>query len=102
MNKKKRRQSAGGREAGIATIRDVANRAGVSGATVSHVINSSRIVLPETREKVLAAVAELAYRPHSIARSLRSSKTGTIGVIISDITNPFFADLVRGIEHALA
>jgi LacI family transcriptional regulator len=102
MNKKKRRRSADSREAGIATIRDVANRAGVSGATVSHVINSSRTVLPETREKVLAAVAELAYRPHSIARSLRSSKTGTIGVIISDITNPFFADLVRGIEHALA
>lgn len=101
MNKKKRRRSAGGREAGTATIQDVANRAGVSGATVSHVINNSRTVLPETRERVLAAVAELAYRPHSIARSLRSSKTGTIGVIISDITNPFFADLVRGIEHAL-
>jgi LacI family transcriptional regulator len=85
----------------MTTIRDVAARAGVSVATVSHVVNESRTVSPDTKERVLAAVAELRYRPHGVARSLRRSKTGTIGVIISDITNPFFADLVRGIEHAI-
>lgn len=85
----------------MTTIRDVASRAGVSVATVSHVVNESRTVSPDTKERVLAAIAELRYRPHGVARSLRRSKTGTIGVIISDITNPFFADLVRGIEHAI-
>lgn len=89
------------RAGGMTTIRDVAQRAGVSVATVSHVVNESRIVSPDTKERVLAAIAELRYRPHGVARSLRRSKTGTIGVIISDITNPFFADLVRGIEHAI-
>jgi LacI family transcriptional regulator len=86
---------------GMTTIRDVASRAGVSVATVSHVVNSSRTVSPDTKERVIAAIAELRYQPHGVARSLRRSKTGTIGVIISDITNPFFADLVRGIEHAI-
>lgn len=85
----------------MTTIRDVAARAGVSVATVSHVVNASRTVSPDTKARVLSAIAELRYRPHGIARSLRRSKTGTIGVIISDITNPFFADLVRGIEHAI-
>lgn len=85
----------------MATIKDVAERAKVSVATVSHVINETRHVTPDTRERVLAAIAELRYSRHGIARSLRRSKTGTIGVIISDITNPFFADLVRGIENAI-
>lgn len=85
----------------MATIRDVARRAKVSVATVSHVINESRNVTPETKKRVLGAVAELRYSRDGIARSLRRSKTGTIGVIISDITNPFFADLVRGIEAAI-
>ncbi len=82
----------------MATIRDVAQRAQVSVATVSHVINDSRYVSPETKERVQSAIAELNYRRDGIARSLRRSETGTIGVIISDITNPFFADLVKGIE----
>jgi LacI family transcriptional regulator len=85
----------------MANIHDVARRAGVSVATVSHVINESRFVSPATRKKVLAAVAALNYRRDGIARSLRRSKTGTIGVLISDITNPFFSDLVRGIEDAI-
>lgn len=82
----------------MATIRDVANRAGVSVATVSHVINESRFVMPETKLRVLEAISDLRYSRDEVARSLRRSKTGTIGVIISAITNPFFADLVRGIE----
>ena len=85
----------------MANIRDVAQAAKVSVATVSHVINESRYVAPETKERVLKAVAQLKYQRDGIARSLRRSKTDTIGVIISDITNPFFADLVRGIEDAI-
>jgi LacI family transcriptional regulator len=85
----------------MATIRDVALKAGVSVATVSHVMNESRYVAPETKERVLAAIAELRYRRDGIARSLRRSKTGTIGVVISDITNPYFSDLVRGIEDSV-
>lgn len=85
----------------MATIRDVALKAGVSSATVSHVINKSRNVSDDTRERVLAAVDSLKYRRDGIARSLRVSQTSTIGLIISDISNPFFADLVRGIEDAV-
>lgn len=85
----------------MATIHDVARAAGVSSATVSHVINESRFVSPETRQKVLAAIASLNYRRDGIARSLRRSKTGTIGLVISDITNPFFSDLVRGVEDGV-
>jgi LacI family transcriptional regulator len=85
----------------MATIHDVARRAGVSSATVSHVINNSRYVSPETRERVQEAIDALRYRRDGIARSLRRARTSTIGVIISDITNPFFADLVRGIEDRI-
>ena len=85
----------------MATIRDVATRAGVSVATVSHVMNGSRSVAAETKARVLAAIAELHYRRDGIARSLRRSRTGTIGALISDITNPFFADLVKGIDDAV-
>jgi LacI family transcriptional regulator len=82
----------------MTTIRDVAARARVSTATVSHVVNNSRAVSLETKRKVKAAIKELKYRPHGIARSLRVSQTGTIAVLISDVTNPFFADFVRGVE----
>lgn len=85
----------------MATIRDVASRAGVSVATVSHVMNGSRSVAEETKARVLAAIVELDYRRDGIARSLRRNRTGTIGAIISDITNPFFADLVKGIDDAV-
>jgi LacI family transcriptional regulator len=85
----------------MATIRDVANRAGVSVATVSHVVNESRFVAEETKARVLAAISDLHYRRDGIARSLRRSQTGTIGAIISDITNPFFADLVKGIDSVV-
>src|SRR5512142_1390348 len=86
----------------MATIRDVAKMAGVSTATVSHVINKSRHVNPETRQALLAAIARLNYRPSAIARSLTTSITRTVGVLVADITNPFFAALVRGIEDRLS
>ncbi|MEW5719591.1 MAG: LacI family DNA-binding transcriptional regulator, partial [Chloroflexota bacterium] len=83
------------------TIRDVAELAGVSTATVSHVINDSHAVRPDTRRRVLAAIERLNYRPSAIARSLTTSVTRSIGVMVADITNPFFGAIVRGIEDRL-
>jgi LacI family transcriptional regulator len=85
----------------MTTIRDVARVAGVSVATVSHVINESRYVSPATRVRVVAAIEELRYRRDGVARSLRRNKTGTLGIMISDITNPYFSDLFRGVEDAV-
>lgn len=82
----------------MATIKDVAERAGVSSTTVSHTINGTRVVDPATQERVWAAVRELRYRPNSLARGLRRRQTHTIGLIIPDNANPFFADLARAIE----
>ncbi len=82
----------------MATIREVAESAGVSYATVSHVINNTRVVTQETRERVLAAMAALNYRPNALARSLRQGKTNTIGLVLPDSANPFFAEISRGIE----
>jgi len=82
----------------MATIRDVAKASGASTATVSHVLNGSRFVSAETKKRVEDAIRELKYRPHGVARSLRRHETGTMGVMISDIGNPFFADLVLGVE----
>ncbi len=81
-----------------ARISDVARRAGVSTATVSHVINGTRYVSEETRARVLAAIAELEYLPSAVARSLKTKSTGTLGVAVSDISNPYFTAIVRGIE----
>lgn len=80
------------------TIRDVAQRAGVSLKTVSRVINESKGVSRETRERVLAAIEALGYRPNALARGLRARRTYTIGVVIADITNSFYSAIVRGIE----
>lgn len=82
----------------MARIKEVAERAGVSTATVSRVINQNSSVKPHLRESVLAAIAELHYSPSRLARHLRSQSTRTIGLIISDIQNPFFTSLVRGVE----
>ena len=82
----------------MATIREVAESAGVSYATVSHVINNTRVVTQETRERVLAAMAALNYRPNALARSLRQGKTNTIGLVLPDSANPFFAEISRSIE----
>ncbi|HEC22840.1 MAG TPA: LacI family transcriptional regulator [Chloroflexi bacterium] len=80
------------------TMRDVAERAGVSVTTVSHVINETRPVSDELRTRVLAAIEELGYQPNALARSLRRKKTHTIGMILPDSANPFFAEVARSIE----
>ncbi len=85
----------------MATISEVAIRAAVSVATVSHVVNGSRYGAPETKKRVKTAIDALNYRPHGIGRSLRKSKTATIGIMISDISNQYFADVVRGVESVL-
>ncbi len=82
----------------MATIRDVAARAGVSVATVSYVINGTKPVAPETAARVRRAMEELDYHPNAVAQSLRTRTTHVIGVVVSDIANPFFAILVRGAE----
>lgn len=82
----------------MATIKDVARLAGVSFTTVSHVLNETRPVSPEARQRVLSAVEELAYVPSALARSLKSKVTGSIGLIIPNNTNPYFSELARGIE----
>jgi len=83
------------------TIKDVATRAGVSKTTVSHVINATRFVEEETRQKVLLAIQELSYRPSAAARSLTTKRTGTVGIVISDSSNPFFGELLMGVEEVL-
>jgi LacI family transcriptional regulator len=85
---------------GPATIRDVANRAGVSTATVSRVLAGVGNPRPETAEAVLNAAAELAYRPSGVARSLRMKRTRTLGLIVTDIQNPFFPELVQAADLA--
>ncbi len=82
-------------------IQDVAERAGVSTATVSHVINETRFVREETRLKVLTAIEELHYQPSAIARGLVTNSTQTIGLVISDIANPFFTAVARGVEDEI-
>ncbi len=81
-----------------ARIRDVAERAQVSTATVSHVLNGTRTVTDSTRDRVLTAIRELNYHPSAVARSLKTQSTYTLGVMVSDITNPFSTAVVRGIE----
>lgn len=85
----------------MATILDVAERAGVSPTTVSHVLNNTRHVSEGTRERVLQAIEELHYRPNILARSLRRRETQTLGILIPDNANPFFAEMVRGIEDTV-
>nr|WP_288466327.1 LacI family DNA-binding transcriptional regulator [uncultured Pseudomonas sp.] len=85
----------------MATIKDVAARAGISYTTVSHVVNGTRPVSDQVRSKVEAAIAELGYVPSGVARSLRVRATGTLGLLLPNASNPYFAELARGIEdHA--
>src|SRR5258707_7806358 len=82
------------------TLHEVARRAGVSAMTVSRVVNGRGGVDSETRQRVEEAIQALDYVPNRIARGLISQKTQTIGVIVPDIVNPFFAPVVRGAESA--
>jgi LacI family transcriptional regulator len=82
------------------TLHEVAQRAGVSAMTVSRVVNGRGRVDSETRQRVEEAIQALDYVPNRIARGLISQKTQTIGIIVPDIVNPFFAPVVRGAESA--
>ncbi|WP_334369494.1 ribose operon transcriptional repressor RbsR [Enterobacter hormaechei] len=84
----------------MATMKDVARMAGVSTSTVSHVINNDRFVSEAIREKVDAAIKELNYAPSALARSLKLNQTRTIGMLITASTNPFYSELVRGVERS--
>jgi LacI family transcriptional regulator len=84
------------------TMRDVALLAGVSTSTVSAVVNGSLYVSPERRARVERAMAALDYQPDAIARSLKTGKSEFIGIIVPDITNPFYPELIRGAEDAAA
>ncbi len=81
------------------TIKDVAQAAGVSRQTVSRAINNRNEISPETRARVLQIAKEMGYRPSSIARSLATRRTSTLGLVIPDVANPFFSEVVRGAEH---
>jgi LacI family transcriptional regulator len=81
-----------------ATIVDVAARAGVSTATVSRVLSGSGAARPATRERVIEAARDLAYHPSGVARALKRAETRTIGLVVTDIANPFFPQIVRGVE----
>ncbi len=82
------------------TIKDIAKKAGVSIATVSYVINKSRVVSPDLTSRVTAAIQEIGYYPDNNARSLKSKRTSTIGLIVPDNSNPFFAEIAKGVEDA--
>lgn len=84
----------------MATIREVARKAGVAAITVSRVINRSGYVSDETRQRVEQAIAELDYVPNVLARGLRSSRTHTLGLLVTDITNAFWTTVARGAEDA--
>jgi DNA-binding LacI/PurR family transcriptional regulator len=86
---------------GAPTIRTVAARAGVSKSLVSLVLQGSPNVRPHRREAVLKAMAELGYQPDPIARSLAERRTRTIGVVIDDLTNPWYVDLLAGLRAVL-
>ncbi len=83
----------------IPTIDDVAEAAGVSKATVSRVLGGRFThIRPETRERVEQAIAALGYRPSAVARSLSSHRTFTVGMLVSDVANPFYGDVIHGVE----
>jgi len=81
------------------TMRDVARLAGVSTSTVSGVINETVVVSPKRRARVLEAMAALDYHPDAIARSLKTGRSNAVGVVVPDITNAFYPEVIRGIEE---
>jgi len=80
------------------TMRQIAEQAGVSIGTVSHVINGTAAVRPMLRDRVAEAIRSLGYQPSALARGLRRNRTNMLGMVIPDITNPFFPSVVRGVE----
>jgi LacI family transcriptional regulator len=82
----------------MTTMHDVARRAGVSIATVSRVVNGTHFVSNSVRERVMRAIDELGYSPNALARSLRKGRTNTLGLVLPDSANPFFAEIGRSVE----
>lgn len=83
------------------TIIDVAEASGVSKSTVANVVNGAPHLSDQTRERVLDAIRRLGYRPNALARDLKRQRTATVGVIVGDLTNPFYAELTKLIERRL-
>ena len=86
----------------VASIRDVAQRAGVSVGTVSNVLNDSPRVSPSTVERVRTAIVELGYVRNEAARQLRAGRSSSVGLVVLDVRNPFFTDVARGAEDEAA
>ncbi|MZI91990.1 substrate-binding domain-containing protein [Vibrio sp. CAIM 722] len=84
----------------MATMKDIAKLAGVSTSTVSHVINKTRFVSEDISARVNAAAKELNYAPSALARSLKMNRTKTIGMLVTTSTNPFFGEVVKGVERS--
>ncbi|ENF8746638.1 substrate-binding domain-containing protein [Vibrio fluvialis] len=84
----------------MATMKDIARLAGVSTSTVSHVINKTRFVSDEIAERVNKAAQDLNYAPSALARSLKMNRTKTIGMLVTTSTNPFFGEVVKGVERS--
>ena len=84
----------------MATMKDVARLAGVSTSTVSHVINKNRFVSEAIADKVNAAVEQLNYAPSALARSLKLNQTRTLGMLLTASSNPFYSEVVRGVERS--
>ncbi len=84
----------------MTTLNDVADRAGVSKSTVSNVIRGTALVAAATRARVERAIAETGYHPNAIARSLKSRASMAIGIVVPDLTNPYYAQLAVGVERA--
>src|SRR5215475_13867205 len=82
------------------TIKDVARESGVNISTVSRALNDEYGVHPDTREHVLAVATRLKYRPNRVARGLVTGRSNTLALVVSDIRNPFFAEVARGAEDA--
>src|SRR5258707_6744643 len=98
---KRFRKAASGKPLGRSTRNMVAEHAGVSTAVVSYVVNGvPGRVARQTREKVLRSIAELDYRPNSLARALKIRRTLTLGLIVPDSSNPYFAELSKSVEDA--
>src|SRR5437870_10439357 len=82
-------------------IKDIAREAGVSTATVSHVINKTKYVSDPTREKVQSAIKKFDYHPNAHAQSLALGRSKIIGLLVSDISNPFFPEIIKSVEAAV-
>src|SRR5256714_2355586 len=88
------------RQTDLMSLEAVASRAGVSTATVSRVLNNQNVVKNSTRTRVLKAAEELKYHPNLHARSLARGKSRTLGILVSNMENPFFFDIYRALESA--